>query len=75
MSLINGDLNGWRINRINIGPPYHVELVGPYQLPQVEDERGVVALSGPDGAVFCDSVEQAEELCRRANAGELEVVR
>lgn len=70
--MISTALEGWRLNRINCGAPYHVEMVGPYQLPQVDDGRGVCALSGPDGAVFCTSVEQAAELCRRANAGELE---
>lgn len=68
----NETLDGWRLNRINCGPPFHVELVGPYRLPQVEDARGTCALTGPNGAVFCARIEQAEELCRAANAGELE---
>lgn len=71
MSLINPSLAGWRLNRINCGPPFHVESVGPCALPQVCDARGTVALSGPNGAVFCSTVEQADELCRMANAGEL----
>lgn len=74
MSLINPTIEGWRLNRINCGPPFHVESVGPWKLPQVEDARGTCALSGPNGAVFCSSVEQAEELCRMANAGALESV-
>lgn len=69
MPLIDPSLTGWSIDRINCGPPYRVELVGPYELPQVCDERGVVALTGPDGAVFCASIEQAESLCAQANDG------
>lgn len=72
MSLIAPDLSGWRLNRINLGPPYVVELVGPYTLPQVCDEHGTVALRGPTGAVFCSTVEQAQALCDMANAGELD---
>lgn len=73
MALTNGFLEGWRINRIGF-PPYRVELVGPYELPQVTGANGVVALSGPHGAVFQASIEQAEELCKLANAGQLEKV-
>lgn len=73
MSLRSHETTGWRLNRINCGAPFHVDTslkLGP----QVCDERGVVALSGPNGAVFCASQEQADELCRMANAGELETV-
>ncbi len=73
MALINGFPKGWRINRIGV-PPYRVELVGPYELPQVTGANGVVGLSGPDGAVFQSSIEQAEKLCKLANAGQLEKV-
>lgn len=72
MSLISNDWDDWKINKISLGPPYHVELVGPYKLPQVEDSRGVVALSGKDGAVFCATEEQANVLCELANAGKLQ---
>lgn len=80
MPLIAEGLEGWRLNRINSGPPFHVETIkyGPQythsreSLPQVCDERGVVALSGPGGAVFCATREQAEQLCELANAGTLE---
>lgn len=44
-------------------------IVGPYKLAQVCDERGVVAVSGPGGAVFCATHELAEKLCELANAG------
>lgn len=71
MSLISDSEQGWRLNRINCGPPYRVDIVGPYQLAQVCDARGVVALSGPDGAVFCGSRELADRLCERANEGTL----
>lgn len=71
MSLIAEGLTGWRLNRINVGPPYRVESVGRWCLPQVQDRLGTVAMSGPDGAVFCDDLMQAEELCRMANDGEL----
>lgn len=71
MGLVYGGLDGWRIGR-NRNPPYHVELVGPYRLPQVEDVAGYAALSGPHGAVFCASVEQAETLCEMANKGNLQ---
>ncbi|XTQ92573.1 hypothetical protein ACQR5W_11680 [Xanthomonas sacchari] len=71
MPLINQELQGWKTNRLTSGP-YHVEIVGPYKLPQVCGPGGVVGLSGPDGAVFQATVEQAEVLCRAANAGELE---
>ena len=60
----------WRLNQINIGPPYRVALVGPYNLPQVQDGRGTVAVSH-DGAVFCASVADAQAVCDAANAGEL----
>lgn len=72
MSLISPGLEGWRLNRINCGPPYHVEIVGPYRLAQVCDERGTVALGGPNGAVFCATREQADQLCELANTGMLE---
>lgn len=68
MALIADGIEGWRLNRINSGPPFHVEIVGPYKLAQVCDERGVVALSGPAGAVFCATREQADRLCELANA-------
>ncbi len=73
MPLIAGGLEGWRLGRPSVGP-FHVEEVGPYRLLQVCDERGHAALSGPGGAVFCASLEEAEALCRAANAGELERV-
>lgn len=69
MALITAEIEGWRLNRINIGPPYVVDTVGPYKLAQVCDERGVVAVSGPGGAVFCATHELAEKLCELANAG------
>lgn len=80
MALANGAMDGWRINLINCGAPFRVETIkyGPQygdvreSSPQVCDERGVVALSGPDGAVFCSSHEQASALCELANAGKLE---
>lgn len=72
VSLIDQSLEGWRLNRINCGPPFYVDT--SLFMPQVCDVRGVVAISGPDGAVFCAGISQAEELCRRANAGELELV-
>lgn len=71
MPLIDPELHGWKTNRLTSGP-YHVELVGQWMLPQVCGPGGVVGLSGPDGAVFQASEEQAIELCRAANAGELE---
>lgn len=61
----------WKLNHINCGPPFRVELVGPYKLPQVCDARGVVAVSGPNGAVFLSSIEDANKLCELANNGEL----
>lgn len=73
MPLIAGE-GRWRLNCINAGSPYRVELVGPYRLPQVADKAGGCALSGPDGAVFCQTAEQAEHLCALANAGKLERV-
>lgn len=66
---MQSEVEGWRLNRINSGPPFHVEIVGPYKLPQVCDARGTVALSGPGGAVFCATREQADQLCELANAG------
>lgn len=69
MSLISPSID-WRFNRLTAGP-YHVEIVGPYKLPQVCGPGGVVGLSGPNGAVFQASVTQAEQLCAMANAGEL----
>jgi hypothetical protein len=72
MTLIADGTEGWRLNRINSGPPFHVEIVGPYNLAQVCDERGVVALSGHGGAVFCSTQEQADRLCELANAGMLD---
>jgi hypothetical protein len=51
-----------------------VEVFGPYSMIAVCDERGTNALSGPDGAVLCASMEQAKELCAMANSGELECV-
>jgi hypothetical protein len=72
MALISDRTEGWRLNRINVGPPYHVELVGPYKLTQVEDARGNGALSGTDGAVFCATPELAVRLCEMANAGILD---
>ncbi len=67
------------MNRINVGPPYHVERIqyGPQYRsirqspPQVCDHLGTVAVSGPGGAVFCASDEQAQALCEAANAGQL----
>ena len=72
MALIADGTEGWRLNRINSGPPVHVEIVGPYKLAQVCDARGVVALSGPGGSVFCSSRDQADQLCELANAGMLD---
>jgi hypothetical protein len=72
MTLIADGTEGWRLNRINSGPPFHVEIVGPYNLAQVCDECGVVALSGPGGAAFCSTREQADRLCELANAGMLD---
>ena len=74
-------LDGWRLNRINIGPPYHVETIKygeQYKYmrescPQVCDSRGNVAITH-NGAVFCVTREQAEILCERANRGELDKV-
>jgi hypothetical protein len=74
MPLINGELRNWKINRLNVGPPFRVEVFGPYSMIAVCDERGTNALSGPDGAVLCASMEQAKELCAMANSGELECV-
>ena len=71
MPLISNSKTGWKLNRINYGKPYHVELVGPYKLPQVNDSRGTVALTN-NGAVFCSSVTQANRLCALANADRLE---
>ncbi|WP_202842105.1 hypothetical protein [Luteimonas saliphila] len=73
MPLVADGTDGWALNRINRGPPYHVEEVGPYKLLQVEDAGGTCALSGPDGAVFCADVDQANALCEQANAGTLPV--
>lgn len=77
-------LTGWKLNRINVGPPYRVQMAGPWQLPQVVDARGTVAVSR-GGAVFCGIMnlsddgpafvpdhELAEALCAAANAGTLE---
>lgn len=80
MPLIAEGLEDWRLNRINAGPPFHVETIkygtqythARESLPQVCDERGVVALSGPNGSVFCATREQAERLCELANAGMLD---
>ena len=74
MALVSDSIEGWRINLINIGPPYVIDIVGNMELPQVCDERLVVALSGPGGAVFCASMQQAQLLCDMANAGKLERV-
>lgn len=74
MALISTSCEGWSLNRINRGAPFHVEEVGPWRLPQVCDKSGAVALSGPQGAVFCGSIDQAELLCSMANSGELEVL-
>lgn len=71
MPLTHASIFGWALNRIHRRGEYHVELTGPYQMPQVVDSAGTVALSGPGGAVFCATVAQAEELCRMANAGAL----
>jgi hypothetical protein len=80
MPLISDSAEGWRLNRINAGPPYRVETIkyGPQYThmtespPQVCDARGTVAMSGPGGAVFCLTHTQAEALCALANAGQLE---
>ena len=80
MSRIAQVAEGWRLNRINAGPPFHVETIkyGPQYThmrespPQVCDAREVVCLSGPGGAVFCATREQAEQLCDLANAGMLD---
>ena len=60
----------WKLNRISHGP-YHVEIVGPWNLPQVTGADGKVGLSGPNGAVFQATVEQANELAKLANEGKL----
>ena len=70
MSLISATMEGWKPNDIGL-LPYHVELIGPYRLPQVTGSNGVASLSGPDGAVFQATVAQAEELCALANKGAL----
>lgn len=72
MPLRSAATEGWKVNRINIGPPYAVRLVGPWRLPQVVDRGGTVALSGPGGAVFCASEDQANTLLAKLAAGELE---
>lgn len=71
---MDGSTDGWKLNRINAGPPYRVEVFGPYSIPQVCDECGTVALSGPNGSIASPSIEHAEALCRMANAGELESI-
>lgn len=73
MGLISNARSGWKLNRINCGKPYHVELVGPYKLPQVEDRLGTAALSN-NGAVFCRSETQAKRLCALANGDRLQKV-
>lgn len=75
MSLIAPVNSQWKLNRINAGPPYMVDIVGPYRIPQVCDMRGTVAVVGPGGAVFCASHEEAKAVCDAANAGELEKIR
>lgn len=72
MSLIAPVNSQWKLNQIGAGPPYMVDIVGPYRLPQVCDMRGTVAVVGPNGAVFCASHEEAKAVCDAANAGELE---
>ena len=71
MSLVSNGVQGWTLNGIQGGGPYSVHLVGPWKLPQVQDPLGTVAVSGPEGAVFCASLDEAETLCKLANAGEL----
>ena len=80
MSRIYKCYKGWRLNRISAGPPFHVATI-KYGVqythmrespPQVCDARGIVALSGPSGEVFCATHEQADQLCELANAGMLE---
>jgi len=66
MPLTSPEMQGWEPNSLTPGP-YHVEIVGPWKLPQICGPGGVVGLSGPGGAVFQSSVEQANELCRAAN--------
>ena len=61
----------WKINKTSVGPPYHVELVGPYKLSQVEDRLGFSDISSPNGAVF-QSPTNARRLCALANASRLE---
>ena len=80
MPLIADGIEGWRLNRVNAGAPFHVETIkyGPQYVHvresslQVCDARGTVALSGPGGAVFCDTREQADRLCKLANDGMLD---
>lgn len=82
MPLVDPSLEGWKVNRINLGPPYKVDFIertygalkGKKLFPHVADEIGTVALSGPGGAVWCATVEQAQALCDAANAGKLEKV-
>lgn len=82
MALASNGIGGWFLNRINAGPPFHVETIkyGPQYVhqresfPKVCDVRGTVALCGPKGAVFCTTVEQAEQLCELANAGMLDSI-
>lgn len=71
MALISRSLDEWRVGLHHSGPPYHVEIVGPWKLPQVCDRHGVAALSGPEGAVFCGTLKQAEYLCELANDGKI----
>lgn len=68
MALIYED-SEWRLNRINCGPPYTVACI--FGLYQVVDGRGTVAVSGPQGQVFCASLEHAKAVCAAANAADL----
>lgn len=71
MNLISASIGGWTIKATAAPTPFHVELIGPDRQPQVVDSRGIAALSGPGGAIFCASIEQANQLCQLANEGQL----
>jgi hypothetical protein len=71
MPYMSSSRSGWKLNRINCGKPYRVELTGPYKYPQVVDSRGGAAITN-NGAVFCGSTTQANRLCALANADRLE---
>lgn len=75
----------FKLNRINIGAPFHVEQIdygsqysdawkqSMAKYAQVCDRLGTVAISGKNGSVFT-SLTNAKRLCALANAGRLERV-